>query len=93
MNGVDLADHDQARDHTEGLRRRILLAPVNSVAEIAADEQLKAQNFSFPLLPAIQPHNPDHAQAIAKLSLTRSGRHHGRRVANTIKTFTERCSV
>jgi benzylsuccinate CoA-transferase BbsE subunit len=29
----------------EGLRRRILLAPVNSAAEIAVDEQLKAREF------------------------------------------------
>jgi benzylsuccinate CoA-transferase BbsE subunit len=31
--------------YAEGLRRRILLAPVNSVAEIAADEQLKSREF------------------------------------------------
>jgi crotonobetainyl-CoA:carnitine CoA-transferase CaiB-like acyl-CoA transferase len=31
--------------YAEGLRRRILLAPVNSAAEIAADEELKAREF------------------------------------------------
>ncbi len=35
--------------HAEGLRRRILLAPVNSVAEIANDEQLKARKFFVPV--------------------------------------------
>jgi crotonobetainyl-CoA:carnitine CoA-transferase CaiB-like acyl-CoA transferase len=35
----------------EGLRRRILLAPVNTVAEIAVDEQLKAREF-FVTVPA-----------------------------------------
>jgi benzylsuccinate CoA-transferase BbsE subunit len=31
--------------HVQGLRRRILLAPVNSVAEIAVDEQLKSRRY------------------------------------------------
>ena len=34
--------------HAEGLRRRILLAPVNSVAEIAVDEQLKSREYFVP---------------------------------------------
>ena len=52
--------------HAEGLRRRILLAPVNSVAEIAADEQLKAREFFVPVAtgdPAAQPH---HARAVCQ---------------------------
>ena len=38
----------------EGLRRRILLAPVNTTAEIAADEQLKAREF-FVAVPGDNP--------------------------------------
>ena len=60
--------------HAEGLRRRILLAPVNSVAEIAADEQLKARDFFVPVATG----DPGRTTLtmpgpFAKLSLTRIG--------------------
>ncbi len=35
--------------YAEGLKRRILLSPVNTVADIAADEQLKARQFFVPV--------------------------------------------
>src|SRR5579875_663490 len=35
--------------YAEGLKRRILLSPVNTVAEIADDEQLKARGFFRPV--------------------------------------------
>lgn len=60
--------------HAEGLRRRILLAPVNSVAEIAADEQLKAREY-FVAVPTGQPDRDTLTMpgAFAKLSLTPIG--------------------
>ena len=58
----------------EGLRRRILLAPVNTAAEIAADEQLKARDFFVPVLPAIPAAQPSPMPGpFAKLSATPIG--------------------
>jgi benzylsuccinate CoA-transferase BbsE subunit len=41
----------RAEIYRQGLRRRILLAPVNSVADIAHDPQLAARQFFVPMAP------------------------------------------
>ncbi len=54
-----------------GLKRRILLSPVNTVAEIAADEQLKAREFFVPVPhPNLSGANLTLPGPFAKLSAT-----------------------
>jgi benzylsuccinate CoA-transferase BbsE subunit len=59
--------------YAEGLRRRILLAPVSTVADVAADAQLKARDYFVPVEHDTLGRTLTFPGPFAKLSLTPIG--------------------